>query len=264
MSTTGWFIRLENQVLGPMSEAEVLELAKRGGITPQTPVSMDGVRWSIAANIPQIIFGNKPVPPSPPTVLPVHQNPSHPWTLVIGIAIGGAVVLFGGLGLLIVIGLVVGKTPSKTASSPPNAQPALTHEQIVIQKTYSYWASLKEIDARDLPKNGDAQALILALRNIVQSIRALPTADVDPDAVRLGNDLATLWSNLADVLEENNDPGKIVEAMLRGAGGDIFGPALEALDEQSAITQQIRAVQNEFANARAILSSRYGVEFPAF
>ena len=93
-------------------------------------------------------------------------------------------------------------------------------------------------------------------------IRDLATADVDPDAVQCGNDVATVLGNVADFIEQSNNPALLVEAFVRGAAGDPFGTTAEALDAQSAVGQQVKQVQTELANARAILSSRYGVEFP--
>jgi hypothetical protein len=95
-----------------------------------------------------------------------------------------------------------------------------------------------------------------------EQIRGFPTVDVDPDAVQCGNDVATVFENLADYIEQSNNPGVFVEAFLRGASGDLFGPTLNALDANSAMSQQLKQVQTEVDNARAILSSRYGVEFP--
>ena len=131
------------------------------------------------------------------------------------------------------------------------------------QKTLAYWRAMGDATTRALRSdNRTPQAVVAAIRQAVGQIRALPAVDVDPDAVQCANDVAVVLGNLADFIERSNNPDVLVESFFRGMAGDPFGTMTEALDAQSALGQQLKQVQNELDNTRAILSSRHGVEFP--
>lgn len=60
MSSATWYIRLGGQVLGPISDAELRDLAMHGGVTSQTPVSKEQTQWIPAAAVAEIVFGAAP------------------------------------------------------------------------------------------------------------------------------------------------------------------------------------------------------------
>ena len=62
MSSSTWYVRLGDQVLGPISHDELRDRALQGSVTAQTQVSRDGTDWTEAATVPGIVFG---VPTSP-------------------------------------------------------------------------------------------------------------------------------------------------------------------------------------------------------
>lgn len=230
---------------------------------PQSSHSVGGDAADGCPSIPQI----KSAPEAPPSA----GGWSGPAWLLGGIVLGSLVVLTcGGLFLLlVVIGASEPGESGPTASAPPVSAPSdpppPTREQIVAQQTYEYWCGLTQIIRSVLPSDTrpDAQTMAALFRQAVAKIRALPTSDVDQDAVQCGIDAATVFANLAGYIDHENDPARLVEAFLRGAAGDPFGPAADSLSTHSALGQQLQQIAIEFDNARAILSSRYGVEFPS-
>jgi len=175
-----------------------------------------------------------------------------------------------GFGIIACVLLVVtcaisnSETPNTAGrQTSPTLPQTMTREQIVAQKTLAYWRGIAAVEVFSSPaERRTPQAIIAAFRRAAEQIRVLGTVDVDTDAVRCGNDVATLFVNVADNIEHSNSPDMWVEAFLRGLSGDLFGPTLDSLDANSAISQQAKQVQTEVENARAILSSRYRVEFP--
>jgi uncharacterized OB-fold protein len=143
----------------------------------------------------------------------------------------------------------------------PAQQQAMTREQVVGQKTFVYWSAIASaIASVGQAENGTAQPGTVSLRRVVAQIRGLSTVSVDPDAVQCGNDVATALDALAEYGRDDADA--LISAALRGMNVGFFGALQEASEQQSAMQQQFRQVQTELDNARAILSSRYGVEFP--
>ena len=70
MSSTTWYVRLGDQVLGPISDADLRDRAMQGSVTPQTPVSNDGTTWMEAGTVRGIEFGATSARPSPPLSAP--------------------------------------------------------------------------------------------------------------------------------------------------------------------------------------------------
>jgi hypothetical protein len=139
----------------------------------------------------------------------------------------------------------------------------MTREQIIGEKTIAYWRSIASVlVSLQQSDKQTPQAVIATVRRAAGQIRVLPTVNVDPDAVQCGNDVATVLNNFADYHGGGDDPAVLVGAALRGMNLGFFGALQEVLDTQSAMRQQSSQVQNELDNARAILSARYGVEFP--
>jgi hypothetical protein len=171
----------------------------------------------------------------------------------------GAMGLLVGGGLLWVI--LAGVLEPPTTEEPVPALP--TRQEILAEGTLRYWQALRAVVAEDPTRTRtDAEAMVTRIRQMAAQIRAIPTSDVDPDAVQCGLDAACALKDVADQVEANNSPAVLVEAFLRGLGGDPFGKGAEMLEAQSALQGQCRRVQTRLDNTRAILSSRYGVEFP--
>jgi hypothetical protein len=260
MSNQDWYLRLSQEILGPLSEAELRDLAQRGGLLPDTPVSQDRTRWTTAASVEGLVF---PPPPPPPQASPDQRpavaatRPGPGWFLA-GMALG-ALGLLGCGGLLWVI--LAGVLEPPAAEEPVSATP--TRQEILAEGTVRYWQALRGAVAEDPTKTStDSEAMVTTVRQMAAQIRAIPTSAVDPDAVQCGLDVACALNDVADQVEANNSPAVLVEAFLRGLVGDPFGKGAEMLDAQSALQGKCRQVQTNLDNTRAILSSRYGVEFP--
>lgn len=260
MSNQGWYLRLKQEILGPLSEAELRDLAQRGALLPDTPVSQDRTRWTTAASVAGIVFP----PPPPPAHASPDQRPAGAGTrpvlrwLLAGMALGAMGLLVGG-GLL--WGILAGVLEPPTTEEPVSALP--TRQEILAEGTLRYWQALRAVVAEDPTKTGtNTEAMVTRIRQMAAQIRDVPTSDVDPDAVQCGIDVACALKDVADQVEANNSPAVLVEAFLRGLGGDPFGKGAEMLEAQSALQGKCRRVQTRLNNTRAILSSRYGVEFP--
>lgn len=106
MSHNQWYVRIAGEVLGPMSEAELKDLARKGAIRTDTPVSPDWSNWLDAGRAldatlrPPTPRAAKVPPPVPP---PVNAKESIlPLWIVGGFLVGGIGVLMCG-GLLLVL-----------------------------------------------------------------------------------------------------------------------------------------------------------------
>jgi hypothetical protein len=259
MPDQGWYIRLKQEILGPLSEAELRDLAQRGGLRSDTPVSQDRTRWATAASVEGIVF-----PPPPPQASPAGERPAAagsqraPAWLWAGMALGAMGLLVCG-GLLVAI--VAGVSQPPAAEEPVSGMP--TRQQILAEGTLRYWQALGAVVAEDPTKTStESEAMVTRIRQMAAQVRAIPTSEVDPDAVQCGLDVACALKDFADLVEANNSPVVLVEAFLRGLGGDPLGKGAEMLEAQSALQGQCQQVQTRLDNTRAILSSRYGVEFP--
>lgn len=263
MADCKWYLRLQDQVLGPLPEAELCDLAARGAVTAETLVSQDKATWTRAGGLPNLVFQPGPQVYVPPVAAAPPTAPGRNTTgwLIGGIALGGVAVLACGGLALVVIGAL--STASGPATDGNWQATPVTQEQMVAQTTFAYWDAIRtSLAPIQLPANTAPQTAVAAWRNTSAQIRSLPTAGVDPEAVQCGVDVATVLTNLADFTERSNSPAIFVEAILRGAAGDLFGPTAEMLDMQSGMQQQLQYVQTELDNTRAMLSSRYGIEFP--
>jgi hypothetical protein len=171
----------------------------------------------------------------------------------------------GALGLLVGGGLlwaiVAGVSQSPTTEEPVSALP--TRQEILAEGTVRYWQALGAVVAEDPTRTTTtSEAMVTTIRQMAAQIRAIPTSAVDPDAVQCGLDVACALKDVADQVEANNSPAVLVEAFFRGLVGDPFGKGAEMLEAQSALQGRCQQVQTNLDNTRAILSSRYGVEFP--
>ena len=82
MSTNHWFIRLDQEELGPLSMDELRKLVTDGIVNANTFVSQDGETWKTASKIAGLITTAPPVPRLPPVqapaALPVPPRASPP------------------------------------------------------------------------------------------------------------------------------------------------------------------------------------------
>ena len=76
MSTSTWYVRLGDQVLGPISDADLRDRAVQGSVTAQTPVSSDGTNWMEAAAVTGIVFTPSLPPMAPPSLPPELHHPA--------------------------------------------------------------------------------------------------------------------------------------------------------------------------------------------
>lgn len=110
-----WFLRLGNDVFGPLSERELRELARRGGVVAGTDVSRDGTLWFKASEIPSMEFGAT----SELALQTAGQpEPSVRKEISAGWIIGGT--MCGGFLLLVLAFLVLVWIGSTTEASRPN------------------------------------------------------------------------------------------------------------------------------------------------
>lgn len=114
MAEPTWHVRLNDEVVGPMSEAELCDLARRGGIGADTPVSQDSSRWIEAQDVPGIVFCRarpSTIVNTQPNALNTSGLTIHPAWMFGGIALGiVGLMLLGFVGLMFVVAV----------TSPPN------------------------------------------------------------------------------------------------------------------------------------------------
>jgi hypothetical protein len=248
MKSNRWHLKLKGYTLGPLTSSELMDLAEKGTITPETPVSPDEIKWTNAGSIHGLTFDRSDSPPSldptPRTSLDLlrqlmRTNPRAKIVIGAGAAIGFVILLAAAASIV---------SPSKNVAA----------------RTYDYWAHVsRDVQAiRDHPPT-DNQSLIEAFRKVATSIDALPTAGVDQDAIKACLSVAALFRAKADVSETINSPTFFMEAFIRGAAGDPFGASLDGMNADNAVNRRYRDVQEQVIQTRAILSSRYGREFPA-
>jgi len=100
------------------------------------------------------------------------------------------------------------------------------------------------------------------MQQLAVRIETLPVVNVDANLVEFALELSSLMRESAEIARRLNDPSTFVALMIRGASGDVFGPANEHFREQNALTQKWNAMQAWATRIRAVLSQRYGAEFP--
>lgn len=146
----------------------------------------------------------------------------------------------------------------KSTAVPPH--PALSPQG---QRTFDYWNRFNAAVGRGISRQPrTSQEVIATCSQLAYEIDRLPATNIDPDAIRSGLALRTWLVALASETERRNSPGALVGAFIRGYQGDVFGPFLEESATTTALGQSLRDVQNQLVSTRAILSSRYGAEFP--
>lgn len=256
-----WFLQVKGDVLGPLSHAELCDLARRGGLQSQTPVSADRATWMRADSIAGLDFSNATTPPTG------ESQASSKLTLaplLVILLVGGSIAACGGV-LLIAIALSGATgTPEDFSGGYAYQESLSSREQIIAEGTFAYWHALGQVlEQSKAAYDSQPDAAVTIWRRATTDLRSLPTHNVDQDAVTCGLDIATVLSNLADFVEQSNSPALLVQSFLRGAAGDPFGTTADLLDAESTLHKQVQYVDEQLQRTRGILSSRYGIEFPA-
>lgn len=101
MTSRQWYIRLHDEVLGPMSRHELRDLARRGGIAAHTRVSQDGTSWIRADELARTTFGSALPCVSCSGSRPA-PSPHMPVPGLFAVVLGVAVVSLFGAGFLLV------------------------------------------------------------------------------------------------------------------------------------------------------------------
>lgn len=116
-----WYIRIQGDVIGPLSENELRDLARRGGLTAETVTSRDGTFWSEAAGISGLEFASRSTKSLDQAS---DDEPSRKLRVGAGWIIGGvmgagAVLLVLGFVAIVVIGALMDRSDSM-GSPPPD------------------------------------------------------------------------------------------------------------------------------------------------
>jgi hypothetical protein len=139
----------------------------------------------------------------------------------------------------------------------------LTPEQLKAQRTLEYWYQITHPRGKD-PGRAPTEPKQLAsmFRQCAASIEALPTANVDLDAVRCGLRWKAWMYRTADFIETDSAAAVFGEAFLRGLAGDPFGKAIEVFQQDQAWELELKEAGQSLSDTRALLSARYDIEFP--
>ncbi len=132
-------------------------------------------------------------------------------------------------------------------------------------RTWQYWAEAKKKIHEEWSPNKDAKtaAFLNAAQTIATEIGDLPTLGVDEDAVTVIQDEAEVLSKIVKISRASQSPDRMFEAFVRGYNGDPFGVAKEINAERIAIGERFEALLSKSKKTRALLTSRYNVEFPS-
>jgi hypothetical protein len=256
MESTRWYVKVRNESVGPLTIDELEELIRIGSIGPQTPVSTNQADWNAGENVPCLTLSSTRSPET--SVAPTHEVPVRASARnLIAAATAAVVVLF-------VIGWA--STPHETQSRPSTSGSPSQQVLQAADRTYQYWRQVSGIfKAAAAAPNG-----VATFRSSAAAVDELPTAGVDPDAVNCALGFAALLKECADVVQSDNDPAGTADQMLRafygGWSGD-FQPLVRDLesrnDAHKALSGHVKSVEQQLVQTRAILGSRYGVEFPS-
>jgi hypothetical protein len=248
MKSKSWHIKLKAHLVGPLSSNELADLADKRSITRDTPVSPDGQRWIVAGSIQGLEFPQSN-PPAVPSLAVRWSIDRIAWPR----GWGRNQRVAAGIGIALAVIILIAF--ARTIVSPSNATG---------DRTFDYWTHVRSAlqSAAKTFRAEDSEAAVESCRKIAESIEALPTAGVDQDAVTAGLALAALFKAKADVDETISSPAFLMQAFIRGANGDPFGASLDGLNANNAVNQRSKLVREKMRQTRAILSSRYGREFP--
>jgi hypothetical protein len=131
-------------------------------------------------------------------------------------------------------------------------------------RTFNYWYEVRmTLYSVSLPEKAEPKVAAAILEHLSKSISDLPTVGVDLAAVECATDAARVFNSLAAVIRDENDGDRLLEAFVRGLAGDPFGVAMEQIEAQRQIKQQLSSCIQRFDRARVLLTDRYEIEFPS-
>lgn len=252
-----WFVQLNGRAFGPVTLADLRRMARDSQLLPETPLSRDGTTWFPASSLPALRDEFVLLPTVPPP-LPVGADNTASLRPV-WIA-GGIVTGIGGLLLFLVcLGVVLAAAGSgqPAAGTNPVAQPAPAVNPVA-EATAGCWLTLRQEfnRLRQLKTPQDFAA-------VATRLESLPAVNVDTDLVQFVLSLAALLRESSLHAQRQSDPNLFFEAVMRGANGDPFGTYNDQLRDQKALLQRWAEMESYSARLRAVLSQRYGAEFPA-
>lgn len=129
-------------------------------------------------------------------------------------------------------------------------------------RTLRYWNQLNAVCAEMVSDSKTGNDVIRDLKSASSRMAVIPTAGVDIEAVQCGNSLREWLMMVVAEAERRNSAEFAVETFARGFQGDFAGP----VSEYTRTNSRIKAFGNEtlsrLVSTRALLSARYGVEFP--
>jgi hypothetical protein len=249
MKSNQWHIRIGGETIGPLSSAELQDLADHRSITQRTPLSPDGNTWTTGGAVRGLSF---PVdsPPPPPPRPPVPGGRTRIEDILTRLRSDRkALIASAIIAALLLIVLVAAASRSSNGTA---------------DRTYEYWSQVRQtIQAgAKIAKTDQGPSTSERCRSIAAAINNLPTAGVDEEAVRACLSAAALFDRRAEINEAITSPAFLFEVFVREANGDPFGASLDALSADSALKQRVTVVREQLTRTRALLSSRYGREFP--
>jgi len=131
------------------------------------------------------------------------------------------------------------------------------------QATFAYWLRINEA-FQPLAKLNSQQASAASqlFGQVAAQLKGIPTLGVDLDAVDCALTLARAFDAMATFLESSNSPAMLLDAFIRGYQGDTLGIYNELSVANRQVGELMRGAANRCDEVRALLTARYGVEFP--
>lgn len=259
---TEWFVELSSGMRGPISREELGRLVRERAVSGMTPVSKDRSLWQPAWQVRElepIFLERSLVPAPPPIVTPEREPESLPseGSMWIGGGIFAGVILL--LSFVACSGLIWSRKPTAGTVALSNQSVAEAVNPFA-KPTLGYWLALKAEFASAPANKNDVGVHV---ERVADRIARLPVLHVDSAVVDLATDYVRLLRQFATAHRRQSDPKAFVEAFYRGLSGDIFGPGLDALQENKAFAQQYEELRHRTTQMRAALSQHYGIEFPS-
>lgn len=258
-STKTWFVQVNSQVCGPLNITELRELIRAQVVTAQSPVSRDGKNWQRVLEVPELCGSAGQTPSIQASATAVVSSPSRSMSPLVLLAVAA----FGVVSVLLCSGAVLGLLAdhgAPSAAARPGASPgtATTHDPVA-EATYQYWMQLKQIAANPLQPG---PAVIAQLATTVARVEGLPVVNVDSDLVAFAYDFSALLRAVMENGRRQGDVTYFVECFLRGFSGDFLGPLNDQVQTTNSLQSQLQALDQHEKRLRAVLSQRYGFEFP--
>ncbi len=233
------------------------ELVRIGSIGPQTLMSANQQDWTPVRESQSLTF-DPPTPLQVP-IAPRQEIPAraNAWNFI-ATCVVAVVVIF-------VIGWA--STPHETQPFHSSVVGSAPNKDLqVADRTFQYWKQVSGIFREAAAASGGTSAF----RSCAAAVESLPTAGVDPDAVNCALGFTALLKECADLVQSENDPSATADQMLSafygGWSGD-FQPLVRDLESRNeahrALAAHVKNAEQQLIQTRAILSSRYGVEFPS-